>query len=206
MSTSINTYFTSVGQSFPIGPSISPEGVNFCLFSKNAIWVELLFFNDVADIEPSHVFRLDPAKNKTYHYWHIFIAGVKAGQLYGYRARGEWNPDAGLWFDEAKLLVDPHATQLDRRFTADIALTERGKDTAHLVPRAIVMREYEAFPRKAPLFRRGGLVYELNVRGFTMRHPDIPENQRGTVAALGHPVVVAHLKSLGVTAVELLRE
>jgi glycogen debranching enzyme len=137
-------------------------------------------------------------------HWLVEVPEDLTGRAYGYRARGEWNPAEGLWFDEAKLLVDPHATQLDRRFIADKALTERAVDSAHLVPRAIVMREYERFPKKAPLFCRGGLVYELNVRAFTMRHPEVPDDVRGTVAALGHPTVVAHLKKIGVTAVELM--
>ena len=182
-----------------MGAIVSDGATRFRVRSPRAEALILCLFDDEGGER-----RIAMERDPNGEHWFVEVAEDLTGKTYGYRARGEWNPDEGMWFDEAKLLVDPHATQLDRRFTADIALTERGKDTAHLVPRAIVMREYEAFPRKAPLFRRGGLVYELNVRGFTMRHPDIPENQRGTVAALGHPVVVAHLKSLGVTAVELM--
>ena len=182
-----------------MGAIVSDGTTRFRVRSPRAEALILCLFDDEGGER-----RIAMERDPNGEHWFVEVAEDLTGKTYGYRARGEWNPDEGMWFDEAKLLVDPHATQLDRRFTADIALTERGKDTAHLVPRAIVMREYEAFPRKAPLFRRGGLVYELNVRGFTMRHPDIPENQRGTVAALGHPVVVAHLKSLGVTAVELM--
>ncbi len=148
--------------------------------------------------------RLPMARDKDGAHWVLTVDEDLTGKRYGYRASGEWNPEAGLWFDEAKLLVDPHATQLDRRFTPDIALTEYGSDTAHLVPRAVVMREYEAHPRAAPQFEHGGLIYEVNVRGFTMLHPDVPEDIRGTVGAMAHPAVIAHLQKLGVSAVEFM--
>lgn len=148
--------------------------------------------------------RLPMARDADGQHWCLTLAEDLTGQPYGYRADGVWNPDAGLWFDPAKLLVDPHATQLDRRFTPNRALTAYGEDTAHLVPRAIVMREYEVLPKAAPLFDRGGLIYEVNVRGFTMLHPDVPLEVRGTVAAMAHPAVIAHLTRLGVSAVEFM--
>ena len=148
--------------------------------------------------------RHDMARDEDGEHWVIELPEDMAGQHYGYRARGEWAPDKGLWFDEAKLLVDPHATQLDRRFKADKALTEYGAETAHLVPRAIVMREYDGFPKQAPLFDRGGLIYEVNVRAFTLNHPDVPEGIRGTIAAMAHPAVIAHLQKIGVSAVEFM--
>lgn len=148
--------------------------------------------------------RHDMARDEDGEHWVLELPEDMTGQLYGYRARGEWAPEKGLWFDEAKLLVDPHATQLDRRFKADKALTEHGAETGHLVPRAIVMREYEGFPKKAPVFDRGGLIYEVNVRAFTLQHPDVPEDIRGTIAAMAHPAVIAHLQKIGVSAVEFM--
>ncbi len=129
--------------------------------------------------------------------------GVGPGQRYGFRAAGPWDPAAGLCFDPAKLLIDPYAVEIDRAYAADPRLGERGVDTAALVPRAVVPA---ALPSAAapPLFRPGGLIYELNVRGFTMRHPDVPRNQRGTLAALTQPTVLAHLRRLHVAAVELM--
>lgn len=127
-----------------------------------------------------------------------------AGAAYGYRADGEWSPAAGHWFDPAKLLVDPYALELDRRFVQHPRLAQYGEDTAELVPRALVPGPLPDAPRAPPRFVRGGLIYELNVRGFTMLHPDVPEAQRGTVAALAHPSVIAHLTRLHVTAVELM--
>ena len=102
-----------------------------------------------------------------------------------------------------KLLVDPRATRLDRPFRYDPRLSDAGADTADLVPRAIVSAPLP--PLDEPVvFRPGGLIYEVNVRGFTQRHPDVPAAQRGTVAALAHPAVVAHLRRIGVAVVELM--
>ena len=136
--------------------------------------------------------------------WIATVSGVGAGQRYGYRAAGVHDPAAGRWFDHAKLLVDPYAIELDRPFTYDPVLSEYGIDTAALVPRAIVCVPSATSPPPPPLFAPGGMIYELNVRSFTMRHPDVPTEQRGTVAALAHPAIVAHLQKLGAVAVELM--
>ncbi|MFM6932619.1 MAG: glycogen debranching protein GlgX [Novosphingobium sp.] len=126
------------------------------------------------------------------------------GTRYGYRAEGEWAPERGLWFDPAKLLVDPHATELDRRFIQHPSLAVFGEDTAGIVPRAIVPDRLPAMRRRKPRFARGDLIYEVNVRGFSIQHSDVPAHLRGTVAALAHPAVIAHLKKMGVGAVELM--
>lgn len=126
------------------------------------------------------------------------------GTRYGLRAHGEWAPERGLWFDPAKLLVDPRAVELNRPFAFSPALSEYGVDTARLVPRAVMPGALPEVPLAAPVFKRGGLIYEVNVRALTMLHPDVPEAQRGTVAALAHPVVLAHLEKLHVSAVELM--
>jgi glycogen operon protein len=136
--------------------------------------------------------------------WFAELAGDRSGLRYGYRAVGEWVPERGLWFDPAKLLVDPYATELDRRFVQDPRLAEFGVDTAALVPRAVVARAYTKVRRAKPRFEEGGLIYEINVRSFTMLHPDVPEGERGTVAALAHPAIIAHLRKLRVSAVELM--
>jgi len=126
------------------------------------------------------------------------------GTRYGLRAHGTWAPEHGLWFDPAKLLVDPRAVELDRPFAYSPALSAFGVDTSALVPRAVMPGALPDMPRAAPCFRRGGLIYEVNVRGLTMLHPDVPEARRGTVAALAHPAVLAHLEKLHVSAVELM--
>ncbi|MFC0202792.1 glycogen debranching protein GlgX [Novosphingobium soli] len=136
--------------------------------------------------------------------WVIALEGDLSGRRYGYRAQGEWAPERGRWFDPAKLLVDPYAVEIDRRFVQDPRLAQFGEDTADLVPRALVPRPTPPLPPQAPRFAPGGLVYEVNVRSFTRLHPEVPEPLRGTVAALRHPSILAHLRKLGVTAVELM--
>jgi len=135
--------------------------------------------------------------------WTVEITGDLRGTRYGYRASGEWNPPAGLWFDPTKLLVDPYALELDKRFAYDPSLSVYGVDTAAIVPKAIVVSPTPS-PPAPPIFRHGELIYELNVRGFTMLHREVPEGIRGTVAALAHPAIVNHLKRLHVSAVELM--
>ncbi|MDB5724513.1 MAG: glgX [Novosphingobium sp.] len=136
--------------------------------------------------------------------WRAELPGDLSGTRYGYRAAGEWAPERGRWFDPAKVLVDPYAVELDRRFVQHPSLAEFGADTAAIVPRAIVVAALPEVPRTPPVAVRGGLIYELNVRGFTMLHPNVPEAQRGTVAALAHPAVVAHFRKLHITAIELM--
>src|SRR6185312_5014423 len=117
---------------------------------------------------------------------------------------GPYRPADGLHFDPAKLLVDPYAVTLDRRFGYSERLSTFGTDTAALVPKAIVTRLDPGLLPSPPSFRPGGLIYELNVRAFSLLHPDIPENLRGTIAALAHPAAIAHFRKLGVNAVELM--
>ncbi|MBA4052839.1 MAG: glycogen debranching enzyme, partial [Erythrobacter sp.] len=136
--------------------------------------------------------------------WTLELPDDLSGTRYGYRAHGTYDPPANLWFDPAKLLVDPYALELDRRFVQHPRLGIYGEDTADLVPRAVVTGSLPEVPSARPRFQRGGLIYEINVRGFTLLHPDVPEAQRGTIAALGHRAVIAHLLSLHVTAVELM--
>ncbi|WP_225205913.1 glycogen debranching protein GlgX [Novosphingobium huizhouense] len=136
--------------------------------------------------------------------WTVELPGDLAGVAYGYRAAGEWAPERRLWFDPAKLLVDPRAVELDRPFVYDPRLSRYGVDTAGIVPRAIRPGALPEVARAPAIPVRGGLIYEVNVRAFTMLHPEIPPAQRGTVAALAHPAVLAHLRKLHVTAIELM--
>ena len=97
-----------VGRPFPLGATLSPEGVNFSLFSKNATGIELLLFAGPEDPEPARIIPLDPRQNRTYHYWHVFVPGVTSGQIYAYRAKGPFEPEKGLRFDPEKVLMDPY--------------------------------------------------------------------------------------------------
>src|SRR6516164_8676937 len=96
------------GNSFPLGATLVPCGANFSLFAKHSAGAELLLFDKVDDLEPSRVIELDPKINRTYHYWHTFVPGVIAGQLYGYRVGGPFDPERGLRFDSNKVLLDPY--------------------------------------------------------------------------------------------------
>lgn len=136
--------------------------------------------------------------------WVAVLPGDLSGTRYGYRAGGTWAPERGLWFDPAKLLVDPYAVELDRRFAYDERLGMAGADTSALVPKALVPFSPPLVPLEPPRFVHGGLIYEVNVRAFTILHPDVPEALRGTVAALAHPAVLAHFRKLHVTAIELM--
>ncbi len=136
--------------------------------------------------------------------WSIDVVNVAPFQRYGYRAEGPYDPTVNRWFDPAKLLVDPYAIELDGRFVYDPRLGQFGQDSAALVPKALVQPAVRRVAPPPALFAPGGLIYELNVRSFTMKHPDVPVHQRGTIAALAHPSIVAHLKKLGVAAVELM--
>jgi glycogen operon protein len=171
------------------GAELTGTGARFRVFSRHASAMTLCLF---AHGRERHV-----AMTRTGDHWEAEVPGVSAGALYGYRADGPWAPEAGHRFDPAKLLVDPHATVLDRPFTYDPRLSEYGADTADLVPRARLTAPLPDVPLQPPCFTPGGLIYELHVRGFTMQHPKVPKGQRGTVKALGHPAVIAHLKSLG---------
>src|SRR5215468_7656498 len=97
-----------VGASAPLGATITANGVNFSLFSKHATGIDLLFFDHVDDAKATRVVHLDPVASHTYHYWHVFVPGMTAGQIYGYRAHGPFEPERGLRFDGDKLLLDPY--------------------------------------------------------------------------------------------------
>jgi len=180
------------------GAVVGPDGADFAIWSKQAEKIELCLFDETGDRETA---RLPMIRDGSVH--RLFVEGVREGTRYGYRAHGPYDPDNGLWFDASKLLLDPYAKEIDRPFQYNARLGIFGEDTAALMPKAIVTRD-AARAAKAPLFKTGGLIYEIAVKPFTILHPDVPEHERGTVAALAHPSVVAHLKRIGVDAVELM--
>jgi glycogen operon protein len=102
------------GKSFPLGATLSRGGVNFSVFAKHNRAAQLLLFDHISDPEPSRVIDLDPRSNRTYHYWHVFVPGVAAGQLYGYRVAGPFDPAEGLRFDPNKVLLDPYGKCIAR--------------------------------------------------------------------------------------------
>ena len=135
------------------------------------------------------------------------VGGLREGTRYGFRADGDHAPERGLWFDPGKLLVDPYAVELDRPFAFDERLSAPrggGQDTAPLVPKAIARKLPDPEMPKPPPFEAGGLVYEVPVKAFSIRHPAVGEHERGTVGALMHPAIIDHLLKLKVAAVELM--
>lgn len=190
-----------VSEKLQLGAALEAGGVRFSVWSGAAerIWVSI-FDNSDRETDRVELARGDEGM------FSAEIAGLGSGVRYGLRADGPYDPQHGLWFDPDKLLVDPYALEIDRPYAYDPRLAARrgeGGNTAPLVPKALV-RKLPRVDVAPPRFRPGGLIYELNVRGFTMRHPAVPEHLRGTIGALGHPAIIAHLVGLGVGAVELM--
>lgn len=195
-----------IGQSFPIGPVVKKEGVNFSLFSRNCLGVELLFFNNKEDTVPSHTIRLDPTINKTYHYWHVFVPGIKPGQLYGYRIIGPHDPHQGHRFDGEKILLDPYAkaVAVPQNYNRD-SLCKFGKGASPAMKSVVCdLHQYDwekdQHPRR-PFAQT--LIYEMHVAGFTKSPTSkVSAKKRGTFAGLIEKI--PYLTDLGITAVELL--
>ena len=195
-----------VGRAYPLGANFLSGGVNFSVFSKNATAVELHLFDRVSDARPARVIRLDPRLNRTFYYWHIFVPGVQAGQLYGYHLTGPNVPEFGLRFDGDKVLQDPYARAVayDEHYNRSAA-ARPGDNTATAMKSVVVDPRAYNWEGDKPLQvpYAGSVIYELHVGGFT-RHPsaEVPPERRGTYAGLVEKI--PYLKALGVTAVELL--
>jgi len=194
------------GASAPLGPTVTPDGVNFSVFSKRATGVELLLFEHRDAAAPVRTIRLDPIAHRTYHYWHVFVPRVKPGQVYGYRVNGPFEPSTGARFDAGKVLLDPYGRAVVVPAAYDRAAAQDKGDTTATAMKSVVVDpgsyDWEGdSPLRQPSSRT--VVYEMHVRGFT-RHPSsgLPEQTRGTYAGLIEKI--PYLKDLGVTAVELL--
>ncbi|MCW6038564.1 glycogen debranching protein GlgX [Spirulina subsalsa FACHB-351] len=200
------------GKSYPLGATWDGEGTNFSLFSENATGVELCLFD-----EHNKETRL-PLTEVNHFVWHGYVPNVKPGQRYGYRVYGPFLPSYGHRFNGNKLLIDPYAKAIAGVIQHDEAIfgypwempdEDMGfseYNDAHLMPKGIVIDD--DFDWEGDDLLRipthESVIYEVHVKGFTQQHPDIPPALRGTYAGLAHPAAIAHLKSLGVTAVELL--
>jgi len=194
------------GSSSPLGATSSHAGVNFSLFSRHATGVALLLFEGVDDPRPSRVIRLEPTVNRTYFYWHVFVPGLRSGQLYGYRVEGPFDPGTGMRFDPTKVLLDPYGrgVGVPGSYSREAARTV-GDNAATAMKSVVVDCDAYDWEGDAPLRRPSArtIVYEMHVRGFT-RHPSsgVPEKTRGTFAGLIEKI--PYLRDLGITAVELL--
>ncbi len=195
-----------VSHPYPLGPTITPGGTNFSVFSDNATGMEIVLFDHADDPEPSRVIALDPVHHRTSHYWHIFVPDIKAGQLYGYRADGPNDPANGQRFDNQKVLLDPYAKSVSIGQNYDRAAACRPGDNAAASMKSM-LADLSNFNWKddAPIGRpfRRSVIYEMHVAGFTRRPSSgVTPNNRGTY--LGVIEKIPYLQELGITAVELL--
>ncbi len=183
------------GSPHPLGVTPVDGGVNVAVFSRHATRIIFCLFAE----EGEKQFALS-SRHGDVHYG--FIANIKAGQLYGFRAEGPFDAAQGHLFDVSKLLIDPYAQQLDRHFLWHPELAMRGAETSPFVPKCVVtspLPNMETLPPRTPR-----IIYEVAVKAFTKLHPLVPENLRGTVAALAHPACIEHFLKLGVDTIELM--
>jgi isoamylase len=204
------------GRPNPLGATVTPDGVNFALFSENATGVDLCLFEDAST--PKETLRL-PMYERTNNVWHCLVPELRAGQLYAYRVHGPFKPSEGHRFNASKLLLDPYAKAIsglinwgpemfgypqDGSEDADLKRDER--DNAWCMPKSIVVDdafEWEG-DRLLDIAQAESVYYEVHVKGFSKLCPEIPEELRGTYKGLAHPFAIDYFKKLGVTAVELL--
>src|SRR5688572_5892022 len=198
------------GRPYPLGATFDGFGTNFSLFSEVAQRVELCLF-----AAQRNETRVDLPET-TALCWHGYLPDVRPGQCYGYRIHGPWDPDQGLWCNPNKVLIDPYAKAVEGPWQWNEALfpyhfgdpesSKNDLDSGPYVPKCVVINPFfdwnsDARPN-TPWHR--SVVYETHVKGFTQRHPGIPEELRGTYAGLAHPTAVRYLQRLGITAIELM--
>jgi glycogen operon protein len=203
------------GQSYPLGATWDGAGVNFAIFSENATGVELCLFAGLDDHkEVAHI----QIKEQTDQVWHAYLPEVRPGQLYGYRVHGPYEPEAGHRFNPAKLVIDPYAKAIAGTIRWDDALfayplgdpaedlSRDDRNSGPYLPKSVVVDPAFSWgddrPPRIPWHKT--IIYEVHVNGFTARHPDVPPELRGTYAGLTCPPALDYLRSLGITAVELM--
>ena len=202
------------GTPYPLGSHYDGRGVNFALYSAHATKVELCLFNQNGTEEVS---RIAVTVNDN-NVWHVYVGGLKPGQIYGYRVYGPYKPEEGHRFNPNKLLFDPYGKKLSGKLiwhkaifgynpdSPDKDLSFNELDSAPYVPKSVVVEDrfdWEDDIRPAYGFNES-VLYETHVRGYTKLHPQVPDRHRGTFLGLCAPAVVSYLKNLGITAVELL--
>jgi len=205
---------TEAGSPFPRGATWTGTGVNFSLFSAQAEAVELCLFDALSTQEVERI-RI---RERTNGVWHVFVPDLAPDQLYGYRVYGRYEPEKGLRFNPNKLLLDPYAKAIGRPLqwadelfayklgdpAGDLSFDER--DSAPFAPLGAVVDPHFDWSGETRPARccHDAIIYETHVRGLTRLHPEVPEHMRGTYAGIACAPIIAHLKSLGVTALELM--
>jgi len=197
------------GSAYPLGATYDGSGTNFALFSEVAERVELCLFDADGAEERHDLPEMDG------FVWHAFLPGVEPGQRYGYRVHGPYDPSRGHRCNPSKLLLDPYAKAIDGRFEWGQALfsynfgdaqSRNDEDSAGAMPKSVVISPFFDWGVDRPPKRQyaESVIYEAHVKGLTYQHPEIPAELRGTYSAIAHPVMIDHLRSLGVTAIELM--
>ncbi|HJT18634.1 MAG TPA: glycogen debranching protein GlgX [Thermoanaerobaculia bacterium] len=198
------------GNPYPLGATYDGAGTNFSVFSEAAERVELCLFDDGGNQTCVDLPEM------TGFIWHGYLPNVTPGQRYGFRVHGAWDPAKGERCNPAKLLLDPYGKAVDGEVRWNEAIfpyhfnqgedSKNDIDSAPFMPKSVVTNPFfdwrnDRYPR-TPWHET--IIYEVHVKGFTKRHPDVPENMRGTYAGVSHPAAIKHLQNLGVTAVELM--
>ena len=196
------------GKPFPLGASWDGAGVNFALYAEHATGVEVLLFDTAYDPEPAAAWTL---RERTGPVWHGYLPGVGPGQRYGLRVDGPWAPHEGHRFNPHKVLLDPYARAIGRPFRWHPSLlgSVRGDagevrdevDSAPYAPLGAVVDDafdWQGVARPEVPWE-DMVVYEAHVRGLTMRHPDVPEELRGSFLGVASAPLIAHLRALGIT-------
>ncbi|HEV2171887.1 MAG TPA: alpha-amylase family glycosyl hydrolase, partial [Candidatus Binatus sp.] len=204
------------GAPYPLGVTLDAGGANFAIFSEHATGVTLCLFGGVGgNTEISQI----PLVECTEHVWHAYVRGIVAGQRYGYRVSGPYDPAVGQLFNPAKLLLDPYARAIDRKPRwhdsmfgyrmggAESAMTRIDSvDSARAMPKCVVVDpafDWEG-DRKPAIPWQDLVIYEAHVKGMTTTHPELPRRARGNFAGIGSHAIIRHLTSLGVNAIELM--
>jgi glycogen operon protein len=194
------------GRHAPLGATYDGQGVNFAVYSENAQGMELCLFDD-------HGEKRIPLREHTMHIWHGYVAGLKPGQRYGFRAKGAYEPNRGLLFNPNKLLVDPYARCIEGKIDYGepvFAFGDNGaadtRDDAKGIPKGVVCEDRFDWEGDAHPYVPWAdtVLYEAHVKGLTMTHPEVPAKLRGTYLGLATDPILHHLKTLGVTSIELL--
>jgi isoamylase len=203
------------GKPYPLGATWTGEGVNFSIYSEGATKVELCLFDHEGSKTESRRIYLPETTDRI---WHAMIVGLRPGQMYGYRVYGPYDPEAGQRFNPAKLLIDPYAKAISGSVNwqapvfayqlghKDEDLARNDEDDAWGMPKCVVSDptfDWEG-DRQLKIPWHKTIIYETHVKGFTILHPDVPEEIRGTYTGLSSPPMIKHLKSLGITAVEIM--
>ena len=204
---------TLIGKSYPLGANWNKRGVNFSLYSETATEVDLCLFNDAGQ-ETDRI----PLEEVTGYIWHVFLPDIRPGQLYGYRVQGPFDPNNGLRFNSAKLLIDPYAKALSGQVNwnapvfayklghKDTDLMPNYEDDSWGMPKCVVIDpDFDwGDDHRIDIPWHQSVIYEVHVKGFTARRPELTPELRGTYSGLASPVMIEYLQNLGITAVELM--